>query len=390
MSKLKRRKTGDDLASQFKSYAKRKKQEKVFPEEYIPTGCTLLNLALTDIADGGWKIGTISNIIGDWSSGKTFLLWTSFAEMLGLKKFKEYSPIFDEPESAFSFNARKLFGERIEKVIFDVKSFKPGEVDNPECSRTIQSWYRNVLRALKKCSPFLYGLDSFDALASAEEKERAKKLIESDKLEGSYNMEKQKISGQILRDVASDIKGTKSVVLVISQTRHKLGVTFGKTKTRAGGDALHFYSTHEVWLSVVKHLYKKDLEIGVEVQAFVEKNKVTGKRRKVRFQIFYDYGIDDIGSMIDWMVDEKFWSQREMEKDKEKREELKKQLKKKGKKPPKIGTIDTGGDFINGKREELIQHIEEGDLEEKLRQIVQECWNKVEDEIGSKRKPKYE
>ena len=40
---------------------------------FINSGSTLLNLALTGQEDNGWKLGAVSNIIGDRSSGKTLL-----------------------------------------------------------------------------------------------------------------------------------------------------------------------------------------------------------------------------------------------------------------------------------------------------------------------------
>ena len=262
-------------------------------------------------------------------------------------------------------------------------------------SYTIQDWKKNVLIAIAAGDPFIYGLDSFDSLTSEEELERAKALMNKGTSEGSYNLEKPKIVGQICRIITGKLKKTRSLMLVVSQTRQKIGVTFGEKKTRSGGDALRFYSSHEVWLSVVNHIKKKDLDIGVSVIAKVKKNKITGKLRTVPFQIYFDYGVDDIGSMIDWMIEQGFWRKKSKADDgekkltKEEKQEIKRKLKEEGKKAERVGMIDTRGDFINDTRDNLIKHIESEGFENKLREIVGECWNEIESELATDRKPKY-
>lgn len=322
----------------------------------ISTGSTLLNLRLSDSPYGGYVPGSIVNIIGDSSSGKSFLLWSMFAEVVNNPLYDGYRIIYDEPERALHFQLAKLFGPKIGRVEYD-----NGEKGSWSASVTIQDWFLNVTKAIDEGTPFIYGLDSFDALTSEEELER------NTVGKGGWKTEKAIASSEILRIIMSKLDRSKSLVVVLSQTRDKIGVMFGDKKTRSGGHALRFYSTHEIWTAVKKHIQNKNRDVGVDVRIKTKKNKLTGKLGEVEVPIIFDYGLDDIGSMVDWLIEEGFW-----------------------KKPKGAKHIDTGRDFFNDfNRADLIAYIEKENLESKLISIVEESWNTIEESIKSNRKPKY-
>lgn len=325
-------------------------------EGLIPTGSVLLNLACSDSVSGGYATGKIVNLIGDSSSGKTLLALSMLAEVSNLSQFDKYRLIFDDAEEALEFDLEYLFGEKVaNRIELDV------------ISNTVEDYYGNVLRALKEGDPFIYVLDSFDAITADAEVKRSKEYEtgKEDK-SGSYKTEKARMSSEILRVIKGKIRETDSLLLIISQTRDNIG--FGamfQPKVRAGGKALKFYCCHEVWLAVGGKEKKKDREIGARVFAKVSKNKLTGKRRDVEFPIYYDYGADDISSCIDFLVQEKAWKKTK-------------------------STIDSN-DFVEAcSKKKLIQTIEEESLEKELFELVQSEWQLVEESIRLKRKRKYE
>jgi hypothetical protein len=100
----------------------------------------------------------------------------------------------------------------------------------------------------------------------------------------------------------------------------------------------------------------------------VTKNKITGKVREVTIPIYYSYGLDNISSCIDFLLDESHWAG-----------------------GGKVA-INTQGDFELDKpvsRNKLIELIEEDNLEKELSQIVAKVWKKVEDSLVLKRRSKY-
>ena len=327
----------------------------------VSTGSTLLNLALSDNPYGGLALGKVVNIVGDHSSGKSFLAWTIFSEVTYNSMFDEYTLRYIEPEVAFEFDVEKLFGKKVgDRVVVDVvdKAVSKKKREEPY---TVENWYNDTRAILAKKIPFIDILDSLDATTTKAEFER-----EID--EGSYRLEKPKLMPEVLRKIAGGVKDTESLVIIISQTRDSIGLSFGGgTKTRAGGQALHFFCTYELWMAVKGHVIRRERDVGVNVRVRVKKNKWTGKQREVEFPIYFDYGIDDITSMIHWLTDEKVWSR-----------------------PTGRRVVETNGDFIDATIDKLVEHIEENSFQDKLIQIVAKKWREIEESIATNRKGKYD
>lgn len=329
--------------------------------KYIDTGSTLLNLALSDNPFGGWRAGTIANLIGDSSTGKTLALLTSMA--LNHLKNPEYTNVHDDVEAGVGFNLGDMFGETF------AESLEPPHVDKdglPEHSNEIEGFQANIMDWLSKSEPFYYGLDSLDALDSCEDKKHREKQNDAYRKEsdatGTYGMAKAKMMSTMLRGIKQDIDKTESFLNIISQVRDNIGNPFNP-KYVAGGKALEFYCWHRVFLSHVGFIKAKDRKIGVKTRAKVGKNRETGKLREVDFSIYYDIGIDDVGSCVDFLLSENHWEKRKQ-------------------------TVIATEFEVEYTTTKLIEHIETNDLETELRKIVGKVWNGIEDSISLKGKRK--
>lgn len=336
---------------------------------FLPTGSTQLNLAMTDKVNGGYHLGKMVNLIGDSSSGKTFLAFTAFAEANRLKYFANHRFIKDDPEAADEFDIPKLFGQKTADRIEAPMQDKDG---NDVHSSTIEDFLYHVKKALQDERPFIYVLDSLDALTSeADEKKieaEMKAHEKGTKTAGSYGMEKAKLIGRILRTIVRELKKTNSILIIISQTRDNIDPMVMTKKTRSGGKALKFFATHEIWLAnagkVNKNVKGTNFKLGNNVLAKVTKNKITGKHRQAQFVIYYDYGVDDIASCIDFMVDNNFWTKKKL-------------------------TISIPELELEGTREKLIRSIEEKGLARKVSKLVEEAWLEMEEKVKLNRKAKY-
>lgn len=365
MVKLKKSNLVKATAQQIKDVAKTKDSKSNAGFEFISSGSTMLNLGLSDKVNGGWCTGKVANLIGDSSAGKSFLAWTMFAEICRNPIFDLYDLFYDDTEYANEFDIPYLFGSKTKKRV-DCESYK---------SDTIQKWYTSILKLIAKGDPFIYVLDSFDGLNSDEEKARTKKMLtkkEGTEIEGSYKTEKARLASEVFRNITEALSKTSSMLLVISQTRDNIGVTFGSKKTRSGGKALKFYSTYEVWLAVSGAIKKESTKIkrtvGNDIIAKVSKNKITGKQRIVSFPIYYDFGVDDITSCINFLKETDTW----------------KKVTGKGwrtgiEKLDGIGTLP-----------EIIRVIENENLEDEVKNIVQDVWLKIENGVKTERKRRYE
>jgi RecA/RadA recombinase len=330
-------------------------------ENLLPTGSTLLNCGCSDNPYGGYALGSIVIGIGDSSSGKSFLMLTSLAEACSLPRFDGYDLYYDDVEAAFNFDAEKLFGERFVNRV------------NMESSDTVQEFYGHMIQALNKKKPFIYILDSYDFLTEEEEKARSevnRKKAYGEKLtrkeqtsKGGFKTEKVRVFAEVFRRCRRELADTKSLFIVIFQTIDAINMQF-VSKTRRGGNAPKFAASHELWLRVNDTHTSAGLEIGIDSSIKIKKNKITGKIREVSFPIFYDYGIDDIGSCVDFLVEQEYWT-----------------LDKRSIVCPHI-------DF-KGTRESVISYIEQNALEDELRRHTGVCWNKREESVKLNRKKRF-
>jgi len=333
--------------------------------ELVSSSSTLMNLACSDTATGAFRTGRLVNIIGDSSSGKTLVCLGVLAEACLNPIFKKYRLVFDDVENAQSFDLGYLFGSELANRAEPPRLDKNGM---PQPSETVEDFHHNVLNLIDDGRPFIYIADSFDAMDADQDREKVEEQREAKergvKAKGSYGMAKPKKASELFRNICSPLHKSEAIVIVISQVRADIDPRTFTTKNRSGGKALKFYATHEIWMAMAGKIKSKDRVIGNRVRIKISKNKLTGREREVEFTIYYDYGVDDIRSCIEFLVKEKVW-------------------KKKG------NTVDATGLNIKGTVATLIKKIETGNLEKKLVQITEKAWHGIEDSLKLNRKKRY-
>lgn len=256
--------------------------------EFFSSGCGLIDEAL----GGGWVLGRVSNVVGDKSTGKTLLAMESCANFA--LAFPDGAIRYAESEEAFDPPYAEALGIPMNRI----------ELNKDAPLNTVEDWYKDLVRWLdeNKNIPGLYIIDSLDALSDAAEMERGFD-------EGSFGGNKPKQIGKLFRMCIDRLANERKHLMVISQLRDKLGVTFGETKTRSGGKALDYYATHIMWLAELGKLKREvnsvERVIGLKVQAYVKKNKVGLPFRKADYAVLFGYGVDDLESMAAWLFEVK-------------------------------------------------------------------------------------
>lgn len=345
----------------------RKRKPAAAPLEFLSTGCTLLNLACTGKPRGGFAAGYFYWLVGDSTSGKTFLALTCFAEAMKSQRFRNYRIILDQPERGALMDLEKFFGKTVAEKI---ESPHP----NGRSSKTIEEFYDYVDDACQIGKPFIYVLDSHDSVSSEAEDDKYMQQKNARRkgrdVPGSMTDGKAKKNSSGIRQLLSRLEKTNSILIVISQTRDNMNPITARfnPKTAAGGRALKFYSTIEIWSSVRQKIRKrvrsKDRTIGIVCRCDVKKGRITGGDRTVEFPIYRSHGIDDVGANVDYLFAEGHWK-------------------------PGDGKISAPEFGYKGTVDGLIKKIEEEGREKELQNLVATVWNEIEAGCAVERKRRY-
>lgn len=252
--------------------------------QFVSTGCEVFN----SVIGGGYVLGRVVNLVGDKSSGKTLLTMEAFANFN--KVYPNGVMRYAETEAAFDPLYAGALGMPVDKIEFAKSIY------------TVEDVYKDILATADKLKgrPCIYAVDSWDALSSEAEMKR-----EID--EASFGGEKPKKMGELFRKLTQKIESSKILLVVVSQLRDKIGVTFGEKQTRSGGRALDFYASQIIWLAEIqknkKTIDKVDRVVGVQVRARCKKNKVGLPHRECEFPIVFGYGVDDLTANVEWLIE---------------------------------------------------------------------------------------
>lgn len=350
----------------------KKRGKTIIPQrDLLNSGSTLLNLECSGKTTGAFAKGHYVLVVGDSSSGKTFLTMTWFAEASINPNFDEYRFIADMPENGALMDVEKFYGKRLAGRLEPPKGTK----EDPGYSSTTTEFYDNVDAAFEEGKPFIYLLDSMDALSSDEDEkflDKAKKAKGTKEKEaGTYGTGRAKSNSGRLRRIANRLRKFGCILVIITQTRQNIGFTSKfEPKTRAGGHALKFFAHMEFWTSVKGKIKrqlsaKKVRTVGVYSLVKIKKNRISGRERSVIIPIYYTAGIDDTGANVSYLIEEGHWKKTK-------------------------GQVNAPEFDFTGTEEELIGEIESKGLEKKLRGIVQMVWTIVEVKSTVVRKNRYD
>lgn len=356
-----------------------KNRQEIKKEKLLSSGSALLNLACTDTPYGAFIPGRYYLIVGASSAGKTWTMLSIAAESTLHDKFKDYKVILDEPEEGNNVDISFYFSKEIAEKIKAPKYDENGEA---VYSETIEDFYDNLNRELDKAEENGYGLiymlDSMDALTSAAEIKKTDEQREArekgKEVTGSMGDGKAKVNSQNLRRVCSRLSKSGSMLFIVCQERDNLG-SMVSSKTFSGGNALLFYATLQIWLThktEIKATIKGHTRtLGNISKIAIKKNRLTGQRhRDLELPFYHSFGIDDTGSLIDWLVEEKHWTGGAKE----------------------TAKIDATEFDVQLNKEQLARHIEElPNGRKKLYKIVANVWKEIKKDIEEKvvRKPRY-
>jgi recombination protein RecA len=259
--------------------------------EWISSGCSMLDLAISNRPNGGFPVGRITEITGLEASGKSLLGAHALAETQkngGLA-------VYIDTESATS-------SEFLHAIGVDLKSmlYVPLETIE-EIFETIETIVENVRKSDKDRLVTIV----VDSIMGASTKIEMDAQYDKD----GYATSKSIILSKAMRKVTNWIARERICLIFTNQLRTKLGVSFGDPWTTSGGKALPFHSSVRLRLKsmgqikVPKTVNTQEQVVGIKTRGSIVKNRMGPPHRKIDYDIYFDSGIDNYGGWLNIMKD---------------------------------------------------------------------------------------
>jgi recombination protein RecA len=240
--------------------------------QVIPTGNILIDQAL---GVGGFARGRVVEIYGPESSGKTTLTLTIIAQAQkagGLAAFIDV-------EHALDPNYARRLGVKMDELLVSQPS--SGEEALRICETLIRS---NALDVVV--------IDSVAALVTRQE-------LEGEIGDATVGAQARLMSAA-LRKLTAIISKARTCCVFTNQIREKVGVMFGNPETTPGGKALKFYASVRCDIRRIGAIKSSDGTVtGNRTRVKIVKNKLAPPYTEAEFDIMYNEGISNVGSMLD-------------------------------------------------------------------------------------------
>jgi len=268
----------DDICKRLDGAALLSEEDQVYG--FVDSGSYALNKVLSGRYDGGYPIGSITEIYGESSTAKTVFLTHAF---VGAQK-KGYYTVMVDNEHAYSPSFARVLGVDPEKLIY----LMPEAME--DCFLAIENAIL-AIREKDRDTPIINGYDSIGV--SPTKKEMQDDFGKNSEMAGAL---RAKVAGQCLRRINPLLRKHKAALLIINQVRSKVGVMFGDPRTKAGGGkALLYYCGVSIETSSNKSdVIYDDIKnpLGIKGNIRCVKNKVTVPYQDCEFKLLYDKGLE--------------------------------------------------------------------------------------------------
>ena len=252
--------------------------------EWISTGSSLLDLAISNRPNGGFPVGRIVELQGMEASGKSLII----AHTLANTQKKGGLAVYIDTENALSEEFLRAVGVDVSNMLY-----VPLE--------TIEDAFEaieNIIETVRKSSKDRLVTIALDSVSAATTKIEQDADYDKD----GWATAKAIVMSKAMRKITSIIGKQRVLFLCTSQLREKMGVMFGDKYTTSGGKALGFHASCRIRLKGVGKLKsgtgKTEQIIGVQTEAQVIKNRMGPPFKKATFDIYFNSGIDDYNSWL--------------------------------------------------------------------------------------------
>lgn len=257
--------------------------------EWVSTGSSLLDLAISNRPNGGFPVGRIVELQGMEASGKSLIM----AHVLANTQKKGGLAVYIDTENALSEEFLRAIGVDVNNMLYIPL----------ETIEDIFEAVENIIETIRKSSKDRLVTIVIDSVSAATTKIEQEADYEKD----GWATAKAIVMSKAMRKITNTIGKQRVLLLCASQLREKMGVMFGDKYTTSGGKALGFHASCRIRLKGIGKLKsgtgKTEQIIGVQTEAQVIKNRMGPPFKKAVFDVYFNSGIDDYNSWLSLMKD---------------------------------------------------------------------------------------
>jgi recombination protein RecA len=249
--------------------------------DWISTGSSLLDLAISNRPNGGLPVGRMVEFNGLEGTGKSLIS----AHIVANTQKKGGIAVVIDTENAAAPEFWKSLG-------VDLKNLPYSPCETVEDIFEQMEKLISVVRKSNKDRILTIIVDSVAAASTKTEQE-------SEHGKDGYATTKSIIISKAMRKITNMIGRQKVLIVFTNQLRQNLNaMAFGDKYTVSGGKALAYHCSVRVRLNNTGKLKKGEEVIGNECKAQVVKNRMGPPQRQATFDIYFDSGIADYASWL--------------------------------------------------------------------------------------------
>jgi recombination protein RecA len=259
-------------------------------KEWISTGSTILDLAISNRKNGGFPVGRVCEITGLEQSGKSLLA----AHTLLSTQKRGGLAVYIDTENALSTEFLSAIGLNLKEMLYIPLETVEDIFETVEVIvEKIRSSDKNRLVTIV-----------VDSIAGASTKTEMAADFDKD----GYATAKAIIISKALRKITNLIGRERICLIFTNQLRQKLNApAFSDPWTTPGGKGIPFHASVRIRLSALGAIKAKingiEEVVGAKVKAKLVKNRCGPPQRTAEYSVYFDSGIDDFSSWLEVMKD---------------------------------------------------------------------------------------
>lgn len=265
-------------------------------KEWVGTGSTMLDLAISNRKYGGFPVGRVSEITGLEQSGKSLL---AAHALLNTQK-KGGLAVYIDTENAIATEYLTAIGLNLKDMLYI-----PLE--------TVEDIFETVdviIDKVRSSDKDRLVTIVVDSIAGASTKTEMAADFDKD----GYATAKALIISKAMRKITNLIGRERICLIITNQLRQKLNApAFSDPWTTPGGKGIPFHASVRLRLSSIGAIKAKregrDEIVGSRVKAKLVKNRVGPPLRECEYEVYFDSGIDDYSSWLTVMKEHNLVSQ---------------------------------------------------------------------------------